>query len=713
MTDDFVGASLAPSEAARDEEDYEWDPRNSTSTAWSHSRTSKGKRAYGKKSSVRNANSSGSLAYGRQRSVSNRTQETVTNDASAPAVPSSNESSSSHSNSGENQDPNLSSSVFPKSSGAISPVIKRAQRKHPGARHTRTRGALANNKKRSVLNNMQQRSDCSKLHASAPTLGAMSESPAVNEARNPQRATWSESQFQVSNGSPPLIPPRDYRTNFNSQLKAQFRSTPQHSRGRSASSISSTDSAISNSAFDLAGEMESMNPNGMKQEVSPRKFSVSPVLQTSKHNSRRPSSKDERMYGNKAGNGDGREEQPLEPPLRSPSPNFSSHESGGSSFSSLAKSGDLMSGWMRKSLTECVEQWETPGNAHIPFAPDLATSPVRSISSTMGSSRKRGVCASPLIDADSFCDRRNSPGSRSISQVSMHRSRSRSRIFSPAFTKTIIADDRMITDPIPDNNFTRKRTDSYASIDTTMSLEKSPCSFEQGDESDDEESLVCSKSFGNDTDDEILPPMTVRRSSSSICAESVFGFNAESSMKETKDNTLANAFIKTMLSVDSLFASIPSYEDLKYMIKTLRKVQQSNIVASFGARNSCTIVPPNIWDSGRRAAFIQWATKKLGFSLRYGGGPVAFLQSTSSRATETLKALEGALIEHKAKQKGEQLLLAPGPSNNFGSKDTGNVLMTLKTPGDTKMMDTVQFRSKTSLSPMATPMFATLTECAM
>eukprot|EP00957_Ditylum_brightwellii_P079581 6050810-Ditylum_brightwellii.AAC.1 len=110
-----------------------------------------------------------------------------------------------------------------------------------------------------------------------------------------------------------------------------------------------------------------------------------------------------------------------------------------------------------------------------------------------------------------------------------------------------------------------------------------------------------------------------------------------------------------------LFESIPCYDDLKFLIKELRKVHTTKNFASFGLSSNCTVVPRSAWPSGRKAAFVQWATTKLGFSLRSAGGNVAYLQVTFEKGADILKALESCLIDHKATllQKEKETVAAP------------------------------------------------------
>jgi hypothetical protein len=134
----------------------------------------------------------------------------------------------------------------------------------------------------------------------------------------------------------------------------------------------------------------------------------------------------------------------------------------------------------------------------------------------------------------------------------------------------------------------------------------------------------------------VAPPKPVRRSSNDF-QETVFG-GAEMNQSKAIDP----------LDPTLIFETMSDYEDLKFLIKALRKEKNGSAFASFGTTTTWTIAPPSAWDSRRRTAFLQWANRGLGFSLRAGGGTVAFLQTTVAKGGIVLESLEAALIAHKA-----------------------------------------------------------------
>jgi hypothetical protein len=131
----------------------------------------------------------------------------------------------------------------------------------------------------------------------------------------------------------------------------------------------------------------------------------------------------------------------------------------------------------------------------------------------------------------------------------------------------------------------------------------------------------------------LLAPKPVRRSSNDF-DDSVFGVKGISGADAS-------------LNSSHIFDTMSNYDDLKFLIKALRKEKVGSTISSFGTTKTWTIVAPLAWESKRRTAFLQWASRGLGFSLRAGGGAVAFLQISMTKGGAILESLEAALIAHK------------------------------------------------------------------
>ena len=106
---------------------------------------------------------------------------------------------------------------------------------------------------------------------------------------------------------------------------------------------------------------------------------------------------------------------------------------------------------------------------------------------------------------------------------------------------------------------------------------------------------------------------------------------------------------------NNIFETMSSYEDLKFLVKELRRWSGGKLHASFGGMSkNCTVVPPNAWSSTRRAGFVEWMTIQLGFSHRCCGGNVNYLQIGASKAKELQKNLEKSLLEFKEKSRSRR-----------------------------------------------------------
>lgn len=302
------------------------------------------------------------------------------------------------------------------------------------------------------------------------------------------------------------------------------------------------------------------------------------------------------------------------------------------SFSRLAKSTERAFAWIKPPDLCSPGLKETSGPFDFSCLTDANTSsPAKSVATT--SSRKRGVCELPFDDED---EASVNAGNLLLSASSYgSRSRSRSRIFS--------------------TNSTVKVAGSFEMPDASESLGRGGTYSDNQDEERDEDSAAESDAFEDSSVDDAmdvepdfrtsvlrtenisrLPPKP-RRRSSEIFDDSVFG------AKQKVDSTL-------VLDPSQIFETMSSYNDLKFLIKALRKEKVGSTFASFGTNRTWTIAPPPVWDSRRRAAFLQWASRGLGFSLRAGGGAISFLQTSVSKGGDILECLETALIAYKAEK---------------------------------------------------------------
>jgi hypothetical protein len=229
--------------------------------------------------------------------------------------------------------------------------------------------------------------------------------------------------------------------------------------------------------------------------------------------------------------------------------------------------------------------------------------------SSVCSNRKRGICDSPFDDLDDC----QSVGSLSVSRRSWMMS-------SP-------------THPIGEFH-----------ADSTQKLnhcaqEKSKCNKKAAlmeIVSDDGDSGVDSRG-GMDSDDEgSLDSNPHRRSPMPTFVPFDQRQSRRSSIPIFSEESIGPQLIHPgTASVDDVINSIPSYNDLKYLVMRLRGQPD---------RRVCWHVAlPNTWGEAQRRAFISWITNTLGFTYRKAGAQAAYFQIPRSKGTSILQLLEFAI----------------------------------------------------------------------
>jgi hypothetical protein len=229
-----------------------------------------------------------------------------------------------------------------------------------------------------------------------------------------------------------------------------------------------------------------------------------------------------------------------------------------------------------------------------------------------GSSRKRGVSCTPGFD--------DVDDAASIDGFS-GRSRSRSRLLSPSSSKKVILESSP-NPPAYDRKMDRltSKNDKQGGDSSESETESNP--FSESDSSVDSDDDV---GYNFMKKKETFASVTCRRFSWEIFTSSKC----------------------RVLDQNSIFDSMSSYDDLKFLIKALRRERDARHF-QFGFVNSWSVVPPVSWPHPRRTAFRRWVTEHLGFSLRVGGGAIVYFQIATSKGKDVLESLERALISFKA-----------------------------------------------------------------
>ena len=174
------------------------------------------------------------------------------------------------------------------------------------------------------------------------------------------------------------------------------------------------------------------------------------------------------------------------------------------------------------------------------------------------------------------------------------------------------------------------------------------------------------------------PPHANRRSRSDTFAESIFGsvdggdpfamatspekrgggacnLDDESPVASPDDKTNPGDDADTVVGADEQkekeedpLEDVSSYEDLKYLIKILRKWSNGKNAASFGAGTGCTIAIPAKWSQARRQSFLNWSIQGLGFNIdSVQQGKARSIKAPARKATKIHQDLEAKLLRHK------------------------------------------------------------------
>ena len=232
---------------------------------------------------------------------------------------------------------------------------------------------------------------------------------------------------------------------------------------------------------------------------------------------------------------------------------------------------------------------------------ELLSSPT---TSTTSSTRKRGACKSQIFMDDSPVVR------------------SRSRILSPLPDRTpefprlmhsVDSKPRTVS-KLMNISFCSSKTDHKiirADVDVTMS--------------DDDVCLSGNSDISFDSEDEIMD------------TDASFAFHATNHPSSTRSTRV---FEPEKASVDDILKYMSSFQDIEFMSKSLKQ--------NFEGQRGCVtwnIAPPVDWLPKRRDTFFHGA-RKLGFTLRSGGGHVAYIQISKTRGSRLLPLLKATLATY-------------------------------------------------------------------
>eukprot|EP00980_Cylindrotheca_fusiformis_P029280 scaffold22800_cov204-Cylindrotheca_fusiformis.AAC.3 len=303
---------------------------------------------------------------------------------------------------------------------------------------------------------------------------------------------------------------------------------------------------------------------------------------------------------------------------------------GSDSFSNLAKFGEEGLSWAKpgSAFTSTIDlgtEHPSPSHRHkkssssdFDFSDFIESSPA---GASVGSSRKRGICESPMYDFDD-CSFSATPAVR------------RSRFFSPG------------SEP-PSPGFLLQTGDG-----DREAFKRAGASGRSGlDEFESDDGFSDADDSGDDASTESMDHATTPQNrfvsfDEKQRSQSALGFSPENQLEPGKSRA------------EDVIKSMPSLQDLRFLVKSLRKEK-------IGSRTSWHVAPPVAWDSNRRSAFFQWTTRSLGFSFRAGGMAIAYLQIAKNKGAGILELLESAMVSSKQKGLGRNTPLGTAEKPAF------------------------------------------------
>ena len=263
-------------------------------------------------------------------------------------------------------------------------------------------------------------------------------------------------------------------------------------------------------------------------------------------------------------------------------------------FSTIAKSAE-------KTWKSNISDHFSPSKKTLDILGDSIEPGLSSPAQSTASSRKRGVCGSPISESDEWSTSAGLSASiHSSSSLSTRRTRSRSRVFS-SVSGTIL--------PSAPLAFERNEEDMGR-----MDIDSDDADTESSHGASSPDSSFHSTEQGHVSN---LPSLKLHVDDSKIAA-------------------------KSSTSEGNIIDNMPSDKDLKFLISALRKEKGGQKVM-FSVNTSWSVSPPNSWTPSRRSGFLKWATNCLGFTIRRAGPQVVFLQISKTKGAEMLGKLESAM----------------------------------------------------------------------
>lgn len=461
-----------------------------------------------------------------------------------------------------------------------------------------------------------------------PSSMAFSRQPELEEPLDLLSPTKEETSFEVFSPptfkrDAPTIPGRRRFTRANSISTLSRTSSLQPSQPTLRRCVSTSMSSVgssSRSSFQsrsLSSNFEdSISESGVENEhpnMSPLDVCASPKRGALLKDSRgRKKSRSDRNLSEL--------DSPALPPMPALPPS--------SSFSNLARADSLT--WVKNPPAPPVES--SPFSSRPRSWTEMDESPALS---SVGSTRKRGICESPFEDYDDMF-------ASAPSVSSTRRTISRTALLSPPLDRS--------------GHFNLDNSDRVAEF-SQHSASKAKKSDAMDMVSDDGDSGAEADS----SDDLSIENKRLRRSPVPTFVpfhqrQKTYASARVAASKPPK------AVVRSSARPEDVIESMPSYNDLKFLAKKLKKERVYSQV------NLCVPLPTE-WTSHHRADFIQWGTNHLGFKVNSGGAQLVYLQISKSKGITLLQLLEDSVAFCK-----EQGLARKTPKHpSSGAKDLFNL----------------------------------------
>lgn len=124
-------------------------------------------------------------------------------------------------------------------------------------------------------------------------------------------------------------------------------------------------------------------------------------------------------------------------------------------------------------------------------------------------------------------------------------------------------------------------------------------------------------------------------------------FNSAVSQGETEKMVDEEDVVGSCCEPDHILDNMTTFEDLKYLLKMLQN--QAKVQISFGSK-SWTVTPRSSWPKSRSIEFIKWARAQFGFVSHSIDGSSSYLQIQKMHGSQLLQQIEAAVHLYETRE---------------------------------------------------------------